>query len=164
MSKRVIKYFVSLFLLLAVAFIAIKVKGKQQQISQTSEPVSRSETIVHEENTDTAIQLEIKEDEEPESIVQTVIDTVQDEVVQEALEPVQIEENKIDEEGSYTDKDNVALYIHTYGTKKPQNPWVGRQAKRYHHLLLEKASVETGLVIMKVFYQRKRAVHIMNVT
>ena len=85
MSKKLIKYFVSLFLLLAVAFIAIKFKGKQQQINQTVEPVSISETIVHEENTDTAIQLEIKEDEEPESIVQTVIDTVQDEVVQEAI-------------------------------------------------------------------------------
>ena len=120
MSKKVIKYFVSLFLLLAVAFIAIKVKGKQQQISQTSEPVSISETIVHDENTDTAIQLEIQEDEKPESIVQAVIETVQDEDVQETLETVQIEEKRIDEEGSYTDKEGVALYIHTYG-KLPQN-------------------------------------------
>ena len=103
MSKRVIKYFVSLFLLLAIAFIVVKVKGKQQ-VSQTNETVSISETIDHDDNTDTVIQLEIKEDEE----------------IQEDLQLIQDEVKKIDENGTYTDKENVALYIHTYG-KLPSN-------------------------------------------
>lgn len=104
MSKKLIKYFVSLFLLLAVAFIAIKFKGKQQQINQTVEPVSISEVINQDEKPDSIVQLEIKEDEKP-------IEEIQENTV---------EENKIDEDGSYTDKKNVALYIHTYG-KLPQN-------------------------------------------
>ncbi len=104
MSKKLIKYFVSLFLLLAVAFIAIKFKGKQQQINQTVEPVSISEVINQDEKPDSIVQLEIKEDEKP-------VEEIQENTV---------EENKIDEDGSYTDKKNVALYIHTYG-KLPQN-------------------------------------------
>jgi hypothetical protein len=95
---------VSLFLLLAVAFIAIKFKGKQQQINQTVEPVSISEVINQDEKPDSIVQLEIKEDEKP-------VEEIQENTV---------EENKIDEDGSYTDKKNVALYIHTYG-KLPQN-------------------------------------------
>ena len=104
MSKKLIKYFVSLFLLLAVAFIAIKFKGKQQQINQTVEPVSISEVINQDEKPDSIVQLEIKEEEKP-------VEEIQENTV---------EENKIDEDGSYTDKKNVALYIHTYG-KLPQN-------------------------------------------
>ena len=104
MSKKLIKYFVSLFLLLAVAFIAIKFKGKQQQINQTVEPVSISEVINQDEKPDSIVQLEIKEEEKP-------VEEIQENTV---------EENKIDEDGSYTDKENVALYIHTYG-KLPQN-------------------------------------------
>ena len=104
MSKKLIKYFVSLFLLLAVAFIAIKFKGKQQQINQTVEPVSISEVINQDEKPDSIVQLEIKEDEKP-------VEEIQENTV---------EENIIDEDGSYTDKENVALYIHTYG-KLPQN-------------------------------------------
>ena len=94
MSKKVIKYFVSLFLLLVIAFIVVKVKGKQQ-VSQTNETVSLSDTV---------IQLEIKEDEQ----------------IQEDIQLIQDEEKKIDENGTYTDKENVALYIHTYG-KLPSN-------------------------------------------
>lgn len=104
MSKKLIKYFVSLFLLLAVAFIAIKFKGKQQQINQTVEPLNISEVINQDEKPDSIVQLEIKEEEEP-------VEEIQENTV---------EENKIDEDGSYTDKENVALYIHKYG-KLPQN-------------------------------------------
>lgn len=104
MSKKLIKYFVSLFLLLAVAFIAIKVRGKQQQINQTIEPVSISEAINHDEKPESIVQLEIKEDEKPV----------------EEIQENPVENDKIDEDGSYTDKENVALYIHTYG-KLPQN-------------------------------------------
>lgn len=104
MSKKLIKYFVSLFLLLAVAFIAIKFKGKQQQINQTVEPVSISEVLNQDEKPDSIVQLEIKEEEKP-------VEEIQENTV---------EGNKIDEDGSYTDKKNVALYIHTYG-KLPQN-------------------------------------------
>jgi len=104
MSKKVIKYFVSLFVLLAVAFIVIKVRGKQQQTSQTIEPISISEAINHEEKPESIVQLEITEDEKP----------------LEEVQEIQVEENKIAEDGSYTDKENVALYIHTYG-KLPQN-------------------------------------------
>ena len=111
MSRKVIKYFVSLALLSLVLVVAIKFKGKVVQENNVSE---QALSIIQEEDLGQEVQVPIE-------VIQDVEDVqVEEGKPQEEIQENKVEENKIDEDGSYTDKDNVALYIHTYG-KLPQN-------------------------------------------
>ena len=111
MSRKVIKYFVSLALLSLVLVVAIKFKGKVVQENNVSE---QALSIIQEEDFGQEVQV-------PVEVIQDVEDVqVEEEKPQEEIKEDKVEENKIDEDGSYTDKENVALYIHTYG-KLPQN-------------------------------------------
>ncbi|MBO7640007.1 MAG: hypothetical protein J6S91_13635 [Treponema sp.] len=108
MSRRVIKYLVSLALLSLVLVVTIKFKGKVVQENNVSE---QALSIIQEEDLGQEVQV-------PVEAIQDV--QVEEEKPQEEIQENKAEEIKIDEDGSYTDKENVALYIHTYG-KLPQN-------------------------------------------
>ena len=111
MSRKVIKYFVSLALLSLVLVVAIKFKGKVVQENNVSE---QALSIIQEEDFGQEVQVTVE-------VIHDVDDVqVEEEKPQEEIKEDKVEENKIDEDGSYTDKENVALYIHTYG-KLPQN-------------------------------------------
>ena len=111
MSRKVIKYFVSLALLSLVLVVAIKFKGKVVQENNVSE---QALSIIQEEDLGQEVQVPIEVSQDVEDV------QVEEGKPQEEIQENKVEENKIDEDGSYTDKDNVALYIHTYG-KLPQN-------------------------------------------
>lgn len=108
MSRKVIKYLVSLALLSLVLVVTIKFKGKVVQENNVSE---QALSIIQEEDLGQEVQV-------PVEAIQDV--QVEEEKPQEEIQENKAEEIKIDEDGSYTDKENVALYIHTYG-KLPQN-------------------------------------------
>ena len=108
MSRKVIKYLVSLALLSLVLVVAIKFKGKVVQENNVNE---QALSIIQEEDLGQEVQV-------PVEAIQDV--QVEEEKPQEEIQENKAEEIKIDEDGSYTDKENVALYIHTYG-KLPQN-------------------------------------------
>ena len=118
MSKKVVKYLVSLALLSVILVVAFKFKGKVAQENNVSQ---QALSIIQEEDQGQFFQaseenqIEVTQDAE-----EIQVENQEEEKPQGEIQEGKVEENKIDEDGSYTDKENVALYIHTYG-KLPQN-------------------------------------------
>lgn len=118
MSKKVVKYLVSLALLSVILVVAFKFKGKVAQENNVSQ---QALSIIQEEDQGQIFQaseenqIEVTQDAE-----EIQVENQEEEKHQGEIQEGKVEENKIDEDGSYTDKENVALYIHTYG-KLPQN-------------------------------------------
>lgn len=118
MSKKVVKYLVSLALLSVILVVAFKFKGKVAQVNNVSQ---QALSIIQEEDQGQIFQaseenqIEVMQDAE-----EIQVENQEEEKPQGEIQEGKVEERKIDEDGSYTDKENVALYIHTYG-KLPQN-------------------------------------------
>ena len=118
MSKKVVKYLVSLALLSVILVVAFKFKGKVAQENNVSQ---QALSIIQEEDQGQFFQaseenqIEVTQDAE-----EIQVENQEEEKPQGEIQEGKVEERKIDEDGSYTDKENVALYIHTYG-KLPQN-------------------------------------------
>ena len=118
MSKKVVKYLVSLALLSVILVVAFKFKGKVAQENNVSQ---QALSIIQEEDQGQIFQaseenqIEVTQDAE-----EIQVENQEEEKPQGEIQEGKVEEREIYEDGSYTDKENVALYIHTYG-KLPQN-------------------------------------------
>lgn len=118
MSKKVVKYLVSLALLSVILVVAFKFKGKVAQVNNVSQ---QALSIIQEEDQGQIFQASEENQIEVTQYAEEIqVENQEEEKPQGEIQEGKVEERKIDEDGSYTDKENVALYIHTYG-KLPQN-------------------------------------------
>ena len=124
MNRKLSKYLISLAAVCALLFVSFHLLK-----NKTAENIASYENLAVEnaqgEQNEQSPELVILEPEiNPEPISEIVSETVPEENTQVENPPSQT----IDEDGSYTSKDEVALYIHTYG-HLPKNYITKKQAE-----------------------------------
>ncbi|MBP5174913.1 MAG: hypothetical protein ILP07_03235 [Treponema sp.] len=136
MNRKLSKYLISLAAVCALLFIGLHVlKNKSAENIASYENLAAGNTQVEQnEQSPELVILDPETNLEPisETVPEILAETVQEIIAESAPDENPQTENPpdqgIDENGSYTTKDEVALYIHTYG-HLPKNYITKRQAE-----------------------------------
>ncbi len=139
MNRKLSKYLISLAAVCALLFVSfhlLKNKTAENIASYenlAAENTQSSQSVQNEQSPELVIlEPEINPEPISESVPEIVAETVQEIIAESAPDENPQTENPpdqgIDENGSYTSKDEVALYIHTYG-HLPKNYITKKQAE-----------------------------------
>lgn len=144
MNRKLSKYLISLAAVCALLFVSfhlLKNKSSENIASYENQAVENTQAVQNEQSPELVILEpeinpepisetvpEILEETAPEIVSELGLDSTLQNVPDENPQTENPPDQGIDENGSYTTKDEVALYIHTYG-HLPKNYITKRQAE-----------------------------------